>query len=186
MAHDVSSCPTAHSPALAPTDWACQVVHCGAIVEFGVGAGWSKTKPSLAAFDEGGTLAETEWGDDWSIYDALRWLENELCNGELAEHCMAAAEFTEDDVKPASAYSAGEGRFDDSRLPHLAKWIRKLRPARYAQIGQRPTEPFLSLHKGNPRFGGPKKDKLVWSYPRRVGTLTEVLTRLDAGAATVK
>jgi hypothetical protein len=142
-----------------------QVLHFGGVVELGVGAGWSKTQPSVSMFDEGSNHVDSVWDEDWSLHDVLSHLEHVFHRGESCSYLLSAVGKKAADFDPETSTAV---HFDDSRLPHLTKWIRKLRPVRYAQIGQRPTEPFLSLHKGNPRgtsYG--RKPTLEWSYPRK-------------------
>jgi hypothetical protein len=161
-----------------------QIVHLGVVLEFGVGAGWSKKQPSFCTFDEGGTLVDSEWEAGWSLHDMLSHLEHEFHSGEHVSYLLSGTGKKAADFDPETSTAVP---FDDSKLPHLTKWIRKLRPVRYAQIGQRPTEPFLSLHKGNPRgtsYG--RKPTLEWRYPRKPATLTEIFAKLEEGAAKTK
>lgn len=145
----------------------------GLIVEFGFGAGFSKDLPTLLCFNEGGTVAEEEWSG--TFHDCVVSIEHNLRESEYVDR------LGNEPFDPLS-HEALPGTLDEL-FPSLVAWVKKKRPERYAQIGQRPTEPFVSLLKGNPRRKSPK---LVWSHRRQPKTLTEIFYLLEGAAATTK
>eukprot|EP00035_Acanthoeca_spectabilis_P008941 m.160495 g.160495 ORF g.160495 m.160495 type:complete len:380 (+) comp14556_c1_seq5:1282-2421(+) len=150
-----------------------QILQVGLIVEFGFGAGFSKDLPTLSCFNEGGNVAEEEWGG--TFHDCVVSIEHNLRESEYVDR------LGNEPFDPLS-HEALPGTLDEL-FPSLVAWVKKKRPERYAQIGQRPTEPFVSLLKGNPRRKSPK---LVWSHPRQPKTLTEIFYLLEGAAATTK
>jgi hypothetical protein len=130
------------------------------ILEMGVGATWDGV-PGVALFDKGGNLAEHAFGSS-GLLEALGSLEKDL-GGKVARSAPCP---------------------EETAFPKLLKLMRRRRPESFAQIGQRPTEPYLSLVAGNPRKRlGPK---LLWhQQSARSSSLTEKFEDLERGACSI-
>jgi len=162
------------------------ILRADCIFEMGLACGWNKEgEPSMYMVNEGGNLAECMWSKGWGLFQALEWMEEKLVYGEMADWCLCEVSKKVEDFEDSNGEYALKESFPDSKFPHLAKWIMKPRPGRSVQIGSYPGEPFLTVRKGNPRFNR-KSCKIVWGYPKRPTTLTEIFMLLNDACSQAK